>query len=72
MSKDYLNKLTQLITAAFGLAAGLAWNSAIQDLIAIFLPKQTNSIIGKFVYAIVLTLVAVWVTKSLAGIKTKT
>jgi len=32
MKKDIIEKLATLITAAFGLVAALAWNSAIQNI----------------------------------------
>ncbi len=32
MSSEVLDKMVQLVTAAFGLVAALAWNEAIQGL----------------------------------------
>jgi len=32
MKKDVIEKLAALITAAFGLVAALAWNTAIQEI----------------------------------------
>jgi len=49
------------------LAAALAWNEAIQSLFSFLFPK-TNGIIGKFVYAAVITAVVVLITLQLKKI----
>ncbi|MDE2144383.1 MAG: hypothetical protein KGJ01_00185 [Patescibacteria group bacterium] len=46
-----------LILAAFGLVAGLAWNSAVTSLIQYLFPLSTGTIIAKFVYALMMTAV---------------
>jgi hypothetical protein len=38
VSSEVLDKLVELITAAFGLVAALAWNTAIQELFTAVLP----------------------------------
>lgn len=70
MTKEYLEKVIELVTAAFGLVAALAWNEAIQDLIQSYFPKD-DGLSGKFIYAIVITTFAVWVTTSLARLHDK-
>lgn len=56
-----LEKLSTLSAAAFGLVAALAWNDAIQSLFTrVFGPQ--NTIIAKFVYATVVTIIIVAVT----------
>ncbi|MFA6709837.1 MAG: DUF5654 family protein [Candidatus Methanomethylophilaceae archaeon] len=60
-----LETTAALITAAFGLVAALAWNAAIQALIAEFISKD-NGLIGQFVYAIIVTVVAVIMTLMIA------
>lgn len=67
MTKEYLEQIIQLVTAAFGLVAALAWNSAIQGTINLFYP-QGGGLLSQFVYAIIITLLAVWVTTSLSGL----
>jgi len=61
MKADVIEKLAELITAAFGLVAALAWNGAIQ---AIFksLFGEASSITAMLTYAVVVTLIAVWAT----------
>jgi len=61
MKKDVVEKLAALITAAFGLVAALAWNGAIQ---AIFKQVfgEASSIGAMLTYAVVVTIIAVFVT----------
>jgi len=79
MKKDVLEKIAALITAAFGLVAALAWNDAIK---ALFVgPCGTEgagalcslSAGGPWVYAIFVTILAVfatiWIAKVAAGSK---
>jgi len=67
MTKEYFEKIVQLVTAAFGLVAALAWNTAIQKFIDRFYASG-ETLTGQFVYAVVITLFAVVVTTSLARI----
>ena len=50
-----------LITTAFALVAGLAWNEAIKAVIAQFL-KAGDEVIGLLIYAIIVTIIAVIIT----------
>lgn len=61
MTGEVLDKMVQLATAAFGLVAALAWNAAIQEVFDEFFP-QTGAILGKFFYAVVVTIIVVFVT----------
>ncbi len=62
---SYLATMISLAAAAFGVVAALAWNAAITELF-----KQVfggaSGIIGLFVYAVVVTLIAVVVMVNLA------
>jgi plasmid stabilization system protein ParE len=68
MKKDVIEKIAALITAAFGLIAALAWNDAIKALFKG--PCETEgagalcalSAGGPWVYAIIVTIIAVLVT----------
>jgi len=54
------------MTAGFGLVAALAWNSAIQDLFRrVNFFGTPDSILAKFVYAFVVTVIVVIVTYSI-------
>jgi len=50
------------IIGAFGLVAGLAWNEAIKSLIEYIFPLSRDTLLLKFVYAILITLVLVLVS----------
>jgi len=61
MKKAVMEKLAALITIAFGLVAALAWNGAIQTIFkSIF--GESNSIGAMLIYAIVVTIIAVYAT----------
>lgn len=53
------------IVAALGLVAGLAWNDAIRALIEQIFPIAENTLIARFVYAAIITLVVVLVSVNL-------
>lgn len=61
LKSEFLKTMVSLATAGFGLAAALAWNDAIQALINKLLPKGSE-LRSKFVYAFVITAIAVMVT----------
>src|ERR687894_1013668 len=61
VSSEVLDKLMELVTAAFGLVAALAWNTAIQELFTMIYP-QSGDLIAKFIYAITVTVIVVFVT----------
>lgn len=62
MNKEVIDKLAALITAAFGLVAALAWNDAIKSLFAEggILYFMANG--GPWVYALLVTILAVIMT----------
>jgi len=61
MKKDVIEKLAALVTAAFGLVAALAWNDTIKAIFkAVF--GDANSIPAMLVYAVVVTVIAVYAT----------
>ena len=68
MKTEVVEKLTALVTAAFGLVAALAWNDAIKALFVgpCGVPGAgllcSLSGFGPFAYAIIVTIVAVLVT----------
>ncbi len=65
LKQEVLDKIAALVTAAFGLVAALAWNDAIK---AIF--KQvfgTDDAVGPMlIYAIIITIIAVILTLTVA------
>lgn len=64
LRSEFLKTMTQLATAGFGLVAALAWNDTIQSFINQFLAPGSG-LVSKIIYAIIVTLIAVWVAYSL-------
>lgn len=61
MKKEVIEKLAALITAAFGLVAALAWNDTIKAIFtSVFGTSET--IAAMVVYAVVVTIIAVFAT----------
>ncbi len=58
MRTQVTEKLTILITSAFGLVAALAWNDTVKLLIASIVGKP-DSLLGMFIYASIVTVLAV-------------
>ena len=70
MTSEVLDKIVQLVTAAFGLVAAPAWNTAIQGLFtAIF--GEAGDLLAKFAYAVVVTVVVVFLTVRLGRLAEK-
>lgn len=71
---EVIQTFATLITAAFGLVAALAWNEAIKSIIGVAFDNPTYvgigaaALAGLFVYAIVVTIIAViftiWIARS--------
>ncbi len=65
MKKEVFERVSVLLTTAFGLVAALAWNDAIKALfVALF--GTAGTLIAMFLYAIIVTIVVVWVTMRMA------
>lgn len=59
LKRDVRIKTAGYLVAAFGLVAGLAWNDAVTSLINYLFPFAQNTVLAKFIYAAVITLVVV-------------
>ena len=70
VAKTVMKTIITLVTTAFGLVAGLAWNDAIQKLIETFVGSG-DALSGLFIYAIIVTILAVVVTIILARMAAK-
>ena len=53
--KEVIEKISALITAAFGLVAALAWNTAIQEIFRIIFGDQ-SVVWAMIFYAVVVTI----------------
>lgn len=68
---EVARQMLTLATSGFGLVAALAWNSVIQELVNNYVKKflpAGSGIISLFIYAIVITVLAVIVTMELSKI----
>ena len=70
VTKLIMETILGLITTAFAFVAGLAWNDAIQKLIESVIGTG-DALPSLFIYAIVVTIVAVIVTVILARVAGK-
>jgi Family of unknown function (DUF5654) len=70
MKSTYLGTMIGLATVAFGLIAAGAWNKFISDVIALFL-KPSNGVLAEFIYALLVTIVAIVVVQALAKLAEK-
>lgn len=59
------------ILAGFGLVAGLAWNEAIKSFIDEFIKIPGNTLIAKFLYAALITLITVLIATYLGNLAKK-
>lgn len=64
--KEILQRTSGYILAAFGLVAALAWNDAIKSLIEYFFPLDKNTVLIKFIYAVLITFIVVIISVYLA------
>jgi len=70
VKREFKEKTITLILGGFGLVAALAWNEAIKSLFETFFTKS-NELIGKFIYAIIVTAIVVIVSIRLKKISEK-
>src|SRR3989344_6815094 len=59
IEKEIRSRTVGYIVTSFGLVAGLAWNEAIKSLIEYFFPLGQNTLLVKFLYALLITLLIV-------------
>jgi uncharacterized protein YaaW (UPF0174 family) len=67
MKQEVVEKVSELMTAAFGLIAALAWNEAVKTLFVAGGPLSFVATYGVWIYAIIVTALAViaiiWIGK---------
>lgn len=71
LSAAMRNQIASYLVAAFGLVAGLAWNDAIKALIDYLFPLDKNSVSAKFLYAGLITALAVLFTNYIVRLLAK-
>lgn len=68
---EVVRQMLMLATSGFGLVAALAWNSLIQEFVNSYIKKWipgSSGIFSLLIYAIVITILAVFVTLQLSQI----
>jgi len=72
--KELIQQLVTLSTSGFGLVAALAWNEAVQAFVKVniepYFPDQSG-VISKFLYALLITFLAVLITFQLSRLASK-
>lgn len=72
--RELIQQLVTLSTSGFGLVAALAWNEAVQafvkEYIERFYPSQSG-VISKFLYALLITALAVLITYQLSRLASR-
>ena len=71
---EMIRQMLTLATSGFGLVAALAWNSLIQEFVNSYIKAwlpQGSGIISLFIYAVIITIMAVTVTYQLTKLLEK-
>lgn len=69
-NKQIITQTLGFISSAFVLVAALAWNDAIRELISSYFPSSSG-LISRFIYALIVTGIAVIVTMRLSALGEK-
>jgi hypothetical protein len=70
-TRQFLQLTITLVTTAFGLIAALAWNEAITTLVKAYIPGEGSNILSLFIYAVIVTVLAVIVLLQLSNLATR-
>lgn len=74
LHQELIKQMLTLATSGFGLVAALAWNSLIQEFVNSYVKKflpNGSGIISLLIYALVVTVLAVFITYQLSRISEK-
>ena len=66
--RELIKQMILLSTSGFGIVSALAWNDAIQGFVKEYIDKYLSTgsgVLSKFIYAILITALAVFVTYQL-------
>ena len=71
--KELVKQMLTLATSGFGLVAALAWNNFIEEFVNNYIEKwfPESGLISLFIYALVITALAVFVTFQLSKVLEK-
>lgn len=73
LHKELVTQMVTLATSGFGLVAALAWNETIQQFVKDFIEPRIpgSGLLSKFIYALIITIFAVFITYQLSKIASK-
>jgi hypothetical protein len=69
---EMIKQMLTLATSGFGLVAALAWNEMIKETVAVYIRPylpQGSGVVSLLIYALFVTILAVFVTFNLTRIK---
>lgn len=72
--KQFAERLLKLVTSGFGLVSALAWNELIKEFVKEYVKPyfgESSGMISLFIYALIVTFLAVLVTYQLSRISKK-
>ena len=71
LKKEVMKQMLTLATSGFGLVAALAWNELIKEVVAEYIKPVVggnSGVISLLIYAVLITLLAVFVTYNLTRV----
>ncbi len=74
LHRELAKQMLTLATSGFGLVAALAWNNLIQEFVASYVKQllpNGSGIVSLLIYALVVTVLAVFITYQLSKIAEK-
>lgn len=71
--RELIEQLLSLATSGFGIVAALAWNDTIQQFVKQFIEPRIpgSGLLSKFIYALLITVLAVLITYQLSKISAR-
>ncbi len=73
LHRELIKQSLTLVTSGFGVVAALAWNDAIQTFVKEYVEPRIpgSGIVSKFVYALLITCLIVFITYELSQLSSK-
>ena len=74
LPKAVVKQMTALATSGFGLVAALAWNNVIKEAVEVYIKPligNNSGLISLVIYAIIITILAVFTTLQLSKLEEK-
>ena len=72
-AEELISQMLSLATAGFGIVAALAWNETIQEIVKEYIEPRIpgSGILSRLIYALIVTLLAVFITYELSRISAR-